>query len=371
MFKLFRIEDKTLQPIQIAPEWTYLKTSMQYNLTRVKNYYRNTTSTVPASHLLVRLLQSLPISKTTDIDTYYRQVNSIALSHSMGMQMTSAYYRGKFFTGVFYGKRSLECLLVVDDSFNHRLAHDNWKDLVAVKPILHDKTDMKLLLPDGVDYSDELSSSIVLINLPMLAIQYRAFYLEHMSSGNVNAQKSTMNFVAQYVIPNMLNAHLDLCFINRLISRYYNNNNTPVNYTKKHPFALIELDSQIDRVIDKLLDYINKAPKRFDLILKTIPSFEKQNAYSALIMPDIAPTKQVHWATMLSRLKYIAFLFDISGKDVLTVNQSEVNEVITELNYGDIYNVFKYTLPSELFFKAQNNLDTLASLLTNPNAFKH
>jgi len=134
---------------------------------------------------------------------------------------------------------------------------------------------------------------------------------------------------------------------------------------------LIELDSQIDRVIDKLLDYINKAPKRFDLILKTIPSFEKQNAYSALIMPDIAPTKQVHWATMLSRLKYIAFLFDISGKDALTVNQSEVNEVITELNYGDIYNVFKYTLPSELFFKAQNNLDTLASLLTNPNAFKH
>lgn len=370
MFKLFRIEDKTNQPIQLAPEWSYLKAQMKLNVARVHNYHRNNTVAVHSDHFLVRLLQSLPVNKNMELDTYYKAVNNVALSHSMAMQMTSSYYRGRFFTGVAYGKRSLECLLTIDDSFNYEYVHDNWQSAAAVKPIMHDKTDLKMLIPDGNDYSDEYSSSILLINLPMLAVQYRAYYHEYMVNPNSNRQKTTMHFVAQYVLPNMLEAHLDLCFLNRLMSRFYGKSKA-VNYYRKNSFTLIELEAQIDRVIDKVLEYINRAPKRFDLILKTIPSFAHENAYKGLIMPDITPTKQVHWATMLARLKYITFLFDISDEYVLRTNQSEVNEIILELNFGDIYNTFKSNLPIDLFFEAQGYLDTIADALTNKSAFKH
>ncbi len=370
MFKLFRIEDKTIQPIQLAPEWNYIKTNMGYNIDRVQNYYRNASLTVPSNHFLVRLLQSIPISKSMDLDTYYKSISNIALNHSMSMQMTSSYYRGRFFTGVCYGKNALECLLTIDDNFDYQKANDNWQDIVAVKPIMHDKSDLKLFIPDGITYSSEESNSILLINLPMLAVQYRAFYLEHMNSSKRNTQKTTMNFVAQYVLPNMLRDHLELCFMNRLMDRYYGKS-VAVSYYRRHSFGLIDLEAQIDRVIDKVLDYINKAPSRFDLILKTIPSFTHENAYKGLIMPDITPTKQVHWATMLARLKQIAFLFNISGKDVLKTNQSEVNEIIIELNYGDIYNTFKTNLPNDLFFKAQGYLDIIAEALDNNAAFNH
>ena len=370
MFKLFRVEDKTNQPIQLLPEWNYIKANMEYNITRVQNYYRNSTVIVPSDHFLVRLLQSIPINKNLDIDTYYRQVSNIALGHSMAMQMTSSYYRGRFFTGVFYGKKSMECLLAVDDSFNYNTAHADWKNIVAVKPLMHDKSDFKLLLPDGVDYSDERSTSVVMINIPMLAIQYRAFYLSNMVNSQNNRQKSTMNFVAQYVIPNMLRDHVDLCLINKHINRF-NKTERNINFLKKHSYALINIDYQLDRAVDKVLQYIQTSPMRFDSILKTIPSFSKQNAYKALLMPDITPNKQVHWATMLARLKYIAFLFDIAGSEASRVNQSEINEIVTELNYGDIYNVFKTNLPSEIFFKVQDYLDTIANSLANNNAFKH
>ena len=370
MFKLFRVEDKTNQPIQLLPEWNYIKSNMDYNVARVQNYHRTSTLSVPNDHFLVRLLQSIPVNKTLDIDTYYRQVSQIALSHSMAMQMTSSYSRGKFFSGVFYGKRSLECLLVVDDSFNHHRAHERWMELEAVRPLLHDKTDFSLLVPTGEDYSDERSSSVVLINIPMLAIQYRAFYLNYMVNPNINRTKTTAHFVAQFVLPNMLRGHLDLCLLNKHIARYHRTERV-IGFSRRHPFALIDINPQIDRAIDKVLGYIETSPKRFDAILKTIPSFSVQNAYKALIMPDIAPTKQVHWATMLARLKYIAFLFDISKKHASVTNQSEINEIVLELNYGDIYNTFKNNLPSELFFKTQDYLDTIAASLTNPMAFKH
>lgn len=362
MFKLFRIEDTTNQPIQIAPEWNYIKTNTAINIQRIQQYYRTNTVAVPSQHFLVRLLQSIPVPKSLDLDSYYRNINSIALGHSMSMQMTSSYYRGRFFTGVAYGKNALECLLVIDDVFNYQKAHEEWEDVVAVKPIMHDKTDLSLLVPNGAGYSTEPSNSVLLINLPMLAVQYRAFSL-------ANPSKTAMHFVAQYVLPNMLKDHLDLCFINRLMSRYYEK--SPVStYLTKHPFALVNLESQIDTVIDKILNYVKTAPKRFDLILKMIPSFSKENAYKALLMPDIAITKQVHWASMWARLKYMAFLCDISEEYVLRTNQSEVNEILLELNYGDLYNVFRNNLPIDLFFKAQSYLETITEGFANPRAIK-
>lgn len=370
MFKLFRVEDKTNQPIQILSEWNYIKLNMGYNLARVQNYYRTSTVAVTNNHFLVRLLQSIPINKNLDIDTYHRQVSSIALGHSMAMQMTSSYSRGRFFSGVFYGRNSLECLIATDDYFNPHKAHEDWKNIRAIKPIMHDKSDFKLLVPDGTDYSDQRSNSVVLINLPMLAVQYRAFYLSNTANPTVDRNKSTAHFVAQYVLPNMLVDHLDLCLINRLMNRFYRTDRV-INYNRRNSFSLIELDAQIDRAIDKALDYIRTTPRRFDAILKTIPSFEKQNAYSTLMMPDIAPTKQVHWATMLARLKYIAFLMDVAKEHANSINQSEINEIVLELNYGDIYNTFKTNLPDELFFKAQDHLDTIANTLTNKTAFKH
>lgn len=351
MFKLFRIKDTTLQPIQVAPEWSYIKTTMNINVQRVKRHYRNTIARVPNQHFLVRLLESIPVPVSLDLDNYYRAVNSTALGLANSMQMTTAHYRGRFFTGVAYGDQSHECLLTVDDTFSYAKVATNWEDAVAVKPIMHDKTDMSLLIPNSVSYSSERSNAVLLLNLPMLAVQYRSFC-------HAYPDENANNFVAQYVLPNMLESHLELCFINRLMMRFYDKQSTPSFYAK-HPFGLVNLDSQIDTVIDKLLGYIASAPRRFDLILKTIPSFTKESAYDVLLMPDIPVTKQVHWASIWSRLKYMAFLFDVSEEYVFTTNQSEINEIIMELNYGDIYNTFRNNMPMDLFFKAQRYLEVI------------
>lgn len=363
MFKLFRIEDTTAQPIQSVPEWNYIKTNTAINVKRVLQYHRNSAIAVSSQHFLVRLLQSIPVSKSINLDDYYKAVNNVSLGLASSMQMTSAHYRGRFFNSVAYGKQSLECLLVIDDIFDYEKVHDHWEDVVAVKPIMHDKTDLSLLPPNANGYSSEYSSSVLLINLPMLAVQYRAFCLRY-------PNKNIMHFIAQYALPNMLGDHLELCFINRLIDRYLGRTIVPT-YSTKHPLSLINLESQIDTAIDKVLGYIKTAPKRFDLILKSIPSFTKENAYKVLLMPDIPVTKQVHWAAMWSRLKYMAFLCEISEEHVLRTNQSEVNDIVLEMNYGDLYNTFRNNLPADLFFRAQDYMDTIASGFSNPQPFKH
>lgn len=371
MFKLFRIEDKSNQPIKLLPQWPFIKSNAEYNINRVQNYYRTNTTAVPSNHILVTLLQSLAISKELDIDTFFRRVRSIALSHANANRLTSSYGPGSFFNGMFYGKGSKECLLVTDDYFDYNNAHANWQTLSPVKVLMHDKSDLSMLLPSPFQYSTEKTNAVILINLPMLAIQYRAFYHEYMKDGNRNnRQKATTHFVGQFVLPNMLRSHLDMCFLNRVINKFYNKKIT-YNYTAKHPFTLIDVERHVDGAIIQVLEYIDNSPKRFDLILKTIPSFTNKNMYESLLMPDITPTKQVHWATMVARLKYINALFDMAAPATTVTNGNEVNEVILELNYGDLYNVFKRTLPLDLFFNTQNQLDNIASYLINNSAFKH
>jgi hypothetical protein len=351
--KIPEINTGVLKP----PNWNFIKEGLKNNIETVENYYKTNIRPVRSNHFLVRLLQSITISKQLELDRFYNNVDSIALNHSMMLKMTSSIYKGNIFRGVFYGGTTPEILIATDEYFDIYETNNNWKNVSAVKPILHSKSDMNFQLPNGVEHSNESGLAVIVINIPMLAVQYRAFCIDEWTR-NPDNPRGTIHFVGAYVLPNMIKAQTELAIFNRIYNKI-NNIESNNDNRSKHPFPLLNYKGYLDNAIDDVVEYLNKSSKSFRTIFHTLPSVYNEDMYQSLIVPDILNTRQVDWALVLSRLKMIEFLIKVADKDLLNKNQSQMNQVLKALRTNDVFKVFKEILPLDVYFTVEEQVDTI------------
>src|SRR5574343_307845 len=65
------------------------------NIEKVKNFYRSTNSAVDSAHLLVRLLQNIPINYESSVKAYYDEISDIAYDIAGSMFITSPFHVGR------------------------------------------------------------------------------------------------------------------------------------------------------------------------------------------------------------------------------------------------------------------------------------
>jgi hypothetical protein len=344
-----------LQP----PQWPFIRNGLQANIEKVQNFYRTHNPVVKSNHLLIKLLQSLTVSKQMELERYYDNVDTISLGVSMALKMTSSIYRGIVHRGIFYGKDNPEIILAVDDYFDFNYVHQNWEKVSAVKPLLHPKSDFDYMLPRGIDTSDENGLAVIMVNIPMLAVQYRAFLLSQWQDED-ESPKSINQFIGGFVLPNMLRAQTELCLFNKIYNRALFPDIEVFNKPYiKHTFALLNVNTQLNNVIDKYILYARQSNQHFATVLKTLPSIYNANMYESLLMPDIAPTRQVDSTLVLTRLKMVDFLFDICKEHLLSRNQVEINQILRSFRLHDVYTSFKEYLPVDVLFETQSYIDDI------------
>ena len=178
MLELFRTLPPGSTGVMTPPTWAYVQRGLAENTAKVQAYYRQWVRPVRSTHFLARLLQSIAVPKAMETERYYANVDATALNLSMALRMTSTYYKGSVHRGIFYGPTTPEILLATDDHFDFEHVHAHWKTAQAVTPLLHAKSDLDLHLPMGQTTSREDGLAVILVNLPMLAVQYRAFVLD-------------------------------------------------------------------------------------------------------------------------------------------------------------------------------------------------
>ncbi len=356
MFELFRNAPNLAVGVMKPQEWPFIQRGFQKNIEKVINFHKLYPRGVQGNHLLVRLLQSLAVPKSLELERYYATVDAKGLSTSMTMKMTSSINRGSFHKGVFYGDDNPEIIIATDDYFDFEEVDRNWENVSAVTPLLHPKSDMDIHLPNGVSYSSERGLAVILVNVPMLAVQYRAFYR---AQQNKEFSKNILQFIAGYVIPNMLKKQMDICFFNRLCNKFYGKNDGKNISFRTHSFTLSDYEAYIDIAIDKILINIDKSNKRFDVALKQIPSFYNTDMYETLMLPDIPPTLQVEWAMIVTRLRVVNFLFDACRENLKNRNQTTINQILRSFRQNNSYQMLNIMLPDEVYFEAQNTIDNM------------
>jgi hypothetical protein len=355
MLELFRTLSKDSLGVLRPPAWPFVQQGLRRNVQRIQQYYYAFPRPVKSTHVLIRLLSTLAVPRSLPLERYYANVDAIALNAAMTLRMTSPISRGSLFRGVFYGSTNPEILIATDDRFDFDEVHANWRTAQAVTPLLHAKSDLNALLPIGIDTSKEDGLAVILINVPMLAVQYRAFLLDQEA---VEFPKTVMQFIGGYVLPNMLPRQLDLCLFNRAVLAMSGKASLSAPLVR-HAFALSNYDHAVDVCLVQALDNVQKSSLSFRAILSALPSVYAPSQYEVLQLPDLAPTRQIDWALVLSRLKAVDFLFTAAGSQLLAKNQASINQMMRAVKANDTYASLRENLPAELFFDAQDTVQRI------------
>lgn len=363
MFNLFNSRT-SLNVSQIMPkQWPNAKGVLKRNLATVINFYHSHSMAVASDHFLVRLLQSINVPQSLETDRYYDNVVDVSMNLSMALKMTSSYYQGKVFDGVFYGQGNTEVLVSVETEFNPYEATQLWTRLMPVQVLRHPRSDMALNLPNGRNTGSESGIAVITINIPMLAIMYRAFRLNEMKAHEKDgdSQRSLMMFVHMYVLPNMLPTHLDYAIFNRFMC--FSNGNPLGDSLQRHSFYTIKEIGVLDTALKSLVTYFEKTRISFTAVLRNIPCINKQNLDYALMLPEVAYTRQIIWALALARIPVIMELVRIANATNSKMNREDFNAIAKFLALVRNDKLMPNALPEHVMREVRKDLDTLKEMI--------
>lgn len=346
MFELFEHYPDNNVGGQRPAQWAYLSRHIAENIKKTQTYFRDSSVFINSDHILVDLLYGLNVSMNMEPRDYYEEIRRRGFTLAMTLGITSPVYRGRVQPSAFYGRNCVEILIATDETFDPDHAYENWKELEAVRPLVHPFTSMDLPLPYSIDSSSEFGIAVIAINIPMLAMQYKGFVDAQAANQDIDGVTS---FLARYVWPNMLSQHLDQAWFNRLNARLFKQ---PIktHLGKKLPFALLELERYFMSCEKAVLDNLSLLVKpTFEAQLKTIPSLNADNFYETLILPDIATTNQVTWALDCARLKHLVFLLRCGREDSYSSSKEWIIQAVRSLQYNNVDSFMKQLLPPEAY----------------------
>ena len=360
MQNLFNLIPSVEQGITKFPMWEYVRDGLRRNLDTVIRFYRSHTMAVDSSHLLAQILETITVPQSMSLDRYYANVDAMSLNVSMALKLTSPVFKGKVFNGVFYGPGNTEIIIGHDESFDVEEIHENWQEAAAVKVLRHSISNLGLNIPDGKTNDSERGIAVIAINIPMLAVQYRAFRLAEgqLVHDTGDSERSVMNFIHMFVLPNMLPTHLDHVIMNRLINLQNGDRN---GYTlKKHSFYLTDFTPRVDYVQIRLLEMLKGLTRNITGTLRSIPLVSQSTAEELMYFPDFAPLRQILWAIVAARIHIFDFVYSVSKSMQGEMNASETNRVLRILNaYGIEYSL-RSSLPLEYYMQIMNQIDKIA-----------
>lgn len=361
MYSLFEKRMTASPAVMVAANWTNVRAGLQANLGKVVQFYRNAPMAVRADHFIVRLLQSITVSKLMPLERFYSNVDGLySLNLGMALKMTSEISRGHVFDGDFYGPDSTEVLIAHTTEFDPFQADRYWQNLRPIRVLRHPRSDLGLNLPDGEKSGSEYGIAVLAINVPMLAVQWRAFWTREQFEAQLKgtSPRGVTHFVHQYVLPNMLYSHLDYVLFNRIDNLLQGR---PMGEaTEKHSFALPHWERQLNAVQTTMLDQLARNTKDFTTTLYNIPALSQANLLEVMKVPRLVPTRQVEWALSLSRLPALDFLTEISVEGGGFKNGQELNQLRQEMRAFKTGHVFQQMLPLDVYSDVKIELDRIA-----------
>lgn len=336
------------------PKYEQAVKGLRLNLERVVEYNRKYPRATDSNHFLVKLLTSLNVPLSMDVNIYRDRITEVAEGIGMALNLTSSLFRGRVFSpGVFYGKGSYEIIIAHAEDWDISNIEDEWEDYRPVTFLTHPKTDLDIDLPEGSQNSGETGLSVILVNVPMLACQYK-MWREREWAQNSEAQRTKMQFVASYPLTNALHSQLDIAILNRFQNTYAG---TPVARSLlTRPFGLTDWYHNVDFALEQMATDFRKRKMSFDQALMWIKGVSNWTLRDAVRIPPMAPTRQVVWALGMARARLTKFLLDWTvetgndrNKQYANIIQLETSRLLNDSALRGALPVTAYKIWEDLF----------------------
>lgn len=305
------------------PKFNYILNAQEGNLKKTISYYRNANFATKSDHLLVRLLQSLPSGRGIPIMHYRYMIEDLVDELAQTLSLTSSTSYGKAIKpGVFLGDDSEEVIILTTENFSTSNLQNTWDDLEPIRFLKHPKSDLGLRIPLGEGYSDEVGPSVILINLPMLACQYK---LWRESIEDMEYQETVMQFLVKYPIANSLNSYQQVVFTNILYKLF--NGERIDDIDDNHPFYLNRYYDKTIEGLSDLLHYHLDKKQSFGEFLEGTTLLNDKSLREVIAIPKMALTRQVVWGLTIARLELISMLLTWDERVGGGYNRKEIIQV--------------------------------------------
>ena len=344
-------------------KWDYVRSGLLRNLETTKKYYHSRIFSVKSNHFLVRLINTINVSHNFQIERFYDIVDSKAATIAAAMRMTTAMQKGSLYNGIFYGPGCTEVIMMNTETFDPYESYKNWRDISPVTVVYHPRSDLNLMLPNGKNTGNETGIAIIAVNIPLFAIQYRAFAEEQMQMNNDDntGLQTVAHFVHRFVLPNMLDSHLDIAIFNRL-SRIING--APMGEASRtHPFVLVDYAPQVNAVHENLVQDLSTRSMDYKAVMQTIPAIVKQNMEQVMTLPENPPTRQVLWAEVLARIDVLNTIINLPDKDSIEKNRSVLGYFAREFKHYQQDRAISVALPRDIYLDTFSEMQQIASMV--------
>lgn len=337
--------------ISHPPIFDLIKRTYQKETNKVMNYFHDSNFYIKSNHILCRLIETASIPMDYEIDRYISVAITRAPYLANYFNFTNPLKSGKIHNGIFYGEDNLEIIISNNEYFNPFAVINNWKDIQAIKVIEHNKTDLGLQIANGNLNSTDKGLSVFVIDIPLLLFQYRCFLYDQYTN---MTKLDIPHFVVKYVIPNMLPSHLDIVVINRLINLF---RVAPMGETlNKLPFYISDYSNMIDKALKTTIEKLSNRHILYNNSLSNIPSIFNTSAKESLTMPNITPTRQVWWALLLSRLRFIRFLIELGGDEGLRTNRGLINQIKIYIDRINKQEILKSMFSKDMLYNINDDI---------------
>jgi hypothetical protein len=364
MYSIVHVDPKKEYGVARLPEWKAVQDGLKRNLITFLQHYRHASYSVAADHLLVKLLQSMNVPITLNSDRYYSNISLNALNVANSLQLTTPFGEGQLFKGVFFNKQVQEVIIAFDELFDYEKIETNWQDATPVRVIQHPFPHVTLQVPNGKFVSPHQGVAVVAVNVSLLAVQHRAFLLAEQRKQTANpdyVQRNTMQFIHMFVLPNMLESYLDYAVFNRINHLF--NDEPMLMIPTKSAVHLPNYTRPVDNALKRLLTILDRSDYSPQAVLAAIPAVSFPDMRQVMLVPDVAPTRQILWSVILARLPMLLFLARIAKKTGRIRNQAGLADVSTMLIRLKNQRVLDSTLPKTLYTPAMDSINEILGYL--------
>ncbi|QXO11095.1 hypothetical protein pEaSNUABM54_00269 [Erwinia phage pEa_SNUABM_54] len=296
------------------------------NISRLKGHWFASGEAVDSAHILSRLVGSFSIPLYDDVRKYFNAITDFVPNLCLGAGIIAPTNQkptqGE--RGWFYGLDGQEWLVSVDFDIDPEKALKDWRNIEALKVIRHTLTDLDMALPDGKQSNVPDGYVVIAIDIPLLAVQYYGWVKSQLNIETGNRERN-QQFIAQYVLPNLLVSQTTLAWFNRILNTW---NGTPVaREGKQTPIAIATNYTSVDRVVGQIVDSIKLNRFEYKELMDLIPTATKSSMLAFVQLPYTVVHRQNQWVLEVAYVPYASLALSASAKFDNVQNQQERNHV--------------------------------------------
>lgn len=336
------------------PEYIRQREYFDRDLNNIKRYYRNKDSFINNNNMLIRLIKSFDLDFSS-LENYLDYVTKVYRSKVRLNKITSNFNKGEVFENVIYNRK--EFFLLVDKLDKVDFERD-WKDYDSIRVLKHSFTDLSMNHPDRVSYEEnEFDYMIYEIDVIGMMTQYYYWVKER---NMMDRSTNPMYFVYQILMTNTIPSFNDIAIFNRFSNKLYGRESNPSK--SRHTFAVRSFDSFIDKMS---LEFIKDFKKSKDFYEKTLLNFKvlsKDNIKDSFKIRSLEITSNNRGLLLLSRLRIIEFLLDLSGKAGKRANNIRISLLRVLIKRMENNKDFQY-ITDDIYFLIETEIDYLKGKL--------